>query len=782
MGAPAQGKGIPQGERKEVSLPKRGKICGTVEGILFKNNDNGYTVLELDVGGEPVTAVGTLPLVCEGETVEIEGETVRSKYGEQFKIEKYRALPPRGEDAIVRYLSSGLVKGVGEVTASNIVKKFGEKTMEIIEFAPARLAEVRGVSQSRAFEIATGFKSLKAMQDTVMFLQSLGISVNMALKIYKRYEGNTEPALKENPYRLVEDIDGIGFLTADRIALQLGVGGESDFRIRAGIVYLLKETVSSEGSTYCEVSELCRLLSSELNIRLSEGEDRAREILRGLALDGQVRLFEVEGAPVAALATVYNTEKACADKLVRLRDRAQVLHADVRADIAEFERVNGICLDEGQKTAVENCLLHSVSVITGGPGTGKTTIIKCVLFVLTKCGQRVKLAAPTGRAAKRLSESTGEDARTIHRLLDLNFKDGKGFFTFNEQTKLDCDAVIVDEVSMIDVYLFNNLLSAIRLGARLVLIGDKDQLPSVDVGNVLSDLIASELFSVSCLVNIYRQSEHSSISLNAHRINKGEYPVFAGKESDFFLVQRENPEEIFATALDLVKNRLPKFLGAEPQEIQVLVPMKKGVCGAVNLNRALQELLNPRNNRAEYVCNGISFREGDKVMQTVNNYSAEWVRYGAYVEHGTGIFNGDIGRVQAVRATGEVEVLFEDRVVTYGPAELPDLALSYAISIHKSQGSEFDYVVIPVTGGPPSLCNRNLLYTAVTRGKKLVALVGEKRNLEAMIRNHFIRNRKTMLARFLKDAEARAEELGTPANADLSWATAALDENGEISF
>ncbi len=751
------------------------KVSGIIESILFKNNDNGYTVLELDVGGHPLTAVGVLPLVCEGECVELEGETVRSKYGEQFKIENYRSLPPRGPDAIVRYLSSGLVKGVGEVTASNIVERFGEDTLDVIEFSPARLAEVKGVSEKKAFEIATGIKSLKEMQSTVMFLQSLGISVNMALKIYKKYGQNSEPVLKENPYRLVEDVDGIGFLTADKLALNLGVGGDSDFRIRAGIVYILKDTVSSEGSTYCEVSTVSRLLHTELNIRAEGGEERVGEILRGLAIDGQVKLFELDGVAMVSLASVYNTEKACADKLVRLEGRTQELRTDVRADIAEFERAEGITLDEGQKTAVENCLLHSVSVITGGPGTGKTTIIKCVLFVLTKCGQKVQLAAPTGRAAKRLSESTGEDARTIHRLLDLNFKDGKGFFTFNEHTKLDCDAVIIDEVSMIDVYLFQNLLSAVKVGARLVLIGDKDQLPSVDVGNVLSDLIESGLFSVSCLVNIYRQSEDSNISFNAHRINNGEFPVFPGKESDFFLVQRESAEDIFATTLDLVKNRLPKFLNAEPEEIQVLVPMKKGVCGAVNLNKALQELLNPKGNKKEYVCGGVSFREGDKVMQTANNYALEWVKYGRYPEYGSGIFNGDIGRVREVKTTGEVEVLFEDRVVTYGPAELSDLALSYAISIHKSQGSEFDYVVIPVTGGPPSLFNRNLLYTAVTRGKKLVALVGERRNVENMIRNHFIRNRKTQLARFLKERAVAAQSLGTP-DADLSWAQGVLTE------
>ena len=754
------------------------KLVGNIENILFKNNDNGYTVLELDVDGELVTAVGTLPLVCEGEGVELEGEYERSKYGQQFRIRSYASTPPQGAEGIARYLSSGLIKGVGEVTAQNIVERFGERTLEVIEFAPARLAEVRGVSEKKALEIAEGIRSLREMQSSVMFLQSLGVTVNMALKIYKRYGRDAEALIKQNPYRLVEDVDGVGFLTADKLALNLGVDKGGDFRLRAGLVYLLKNVISSEGSTYTELANLEGLLSRELAIRAEF--DRIEEILMWLAMDGQVRLFEVEGQKVVAIAAVFNTEKACAAKLVRLEGQAQTLESDVRADIAEFERIEGIVLDEGQKQAVENCFEHSVSVITGGPGTGKTTIIKCVLFVLKRCRQRVQLAAPTGRAAKRLSESTGEDARTVHRLLDLNFKDGKGFFTFNENTKLECDAVIIDEVSMMDVYLFQNLLSAVRVGARLILIGDKDQLPSVDVGNVLSDLIESGMFSVSYLTNIYRQSENSNISLNAHRINSGEYPQFAGKQSDFFLVKRETPEEIFATVADLVKNRLPKFLGVQPREIQVLAPMKKGVCGTVNLNRALQELLNPKENKREYLCGGVPFREGDKVMQTVNNYAAEWTKLGLGGESGTGVFNGDIGYVRQVRdTTGEVEVVFDDRVVTYGAAELPDLALSYAISIHKSQGSEFDYVVIPVTGGHAGLFNRNLLYTAVTRGKKLVAIVGAPQNIKRMIDNNFIRNRKTRLKEFLAEARA-AQDVLTGEGAAAESAAGPLEADSRV--
>lgn len=724
------------------------KIKGVVDSIIYHNSENGYSVIELNVAGNGITAVGAMPTITEGTTLELTGEMgFNNKYGEQFKIASARIVIPTDCESILRYLSSGLFKGVGEVTAFNIVDMFGEDTFKIIADEPAKLAKVAGVSYKKAMAIHETYTAYVEMQDTILYLQGLGISLNLALNIYKAYGKNTVNTVESNPYKLIEDIDGVGFYTADKIAESAGIDRDSLFRITAGIMYALKSAASNNGHTYLPkailISEASKLLALDPDSTLFD------ECISQAEIMGSIVVLPTEDGDAVMYGKYYNTEQSIAYKLIRLSNSALDIHSDVEADIAEFERYEGIKMHEGQVRAVMNAVKNGVNVITGGPGTGKTTIIKCIIGLFTKLKMKVQLCAPTGRAAKRLYSSTDVEAKTIHRLLDLDFKNGKGYFSFNADTQLDCDVVIVDEVSMCDEYVFEALLSAIRSGGRLIMVGDKDQLPSVGAGNLLADIISYGEIPVSYLTHIYRQSEESLIVTNAHRINHGEMPILRNTKSDFLFDNISESEKIATRVVEMVTEKIPSFLGVLRDDIQVLCPMKKGVAGVNNLNLLLQEAINPRQDeKAELKYGEGVFREGDKVIHLINNYNMEWTRE---EESGAGVFNGDIGYILSADPIDNVlTVRFEDeREAKYHREDLEQLKLAYAISIHKSQGSEFPVAVIAISAGSYMLLTRNLLYTAVTRAKKMSVIVGSAQNLERMVKNNYTQRRYTMLVRFL---------------------------------
>jgi exodeoxyribonuclease V alpha subunit len=727
-------------------------ISGSVENVIYQNPESGYTVFELDVGGELVVCVGNFSALAEGQSVEVEGEFRIGKYGQQFYCTSVRYHTPKSPEAITRYLASGLIKGVGPATAAAIVEKFGADTLEIIEKSPSRLTEVRGISVKKAGEISSSVIKLKEMQAVVMFLQKYNITINTALKIYRAYQERTESVLRENPYKLIEDVEGIGFVTADKIAASMGIEPESEFRIRAALIYALRDAAESSGSTYLPIEELTESLSQLIGIDFYDGQkyEKLEVIIDGLVIDGQLKVVEKAGGRCIMLSKHYSLERSIASRLVRLINYLPPQQIGCDLFIDEFERQFGIKLDADQRQAVKLAVENGVSVITGGPGTGKTTIIKCILYLLRQIGCKALLCAPTGRAAKRLSESTGEEAKTIHRMLELTM-DGEKRFLYNEAEKLKADAVIVDEVSMVDEYLFGSLIRALADGTRLILVGDKDQLPSVGAGNVLADIISCGAIKVKMLTHIYRQGKESLIVYNAHAINRGEKPILTQKDSDFFFIEKKEPQQILETVSDLVTRRLPNFLGVEPSSIQVLTPMRKGVCGVENLNKTLQELINPPDKfKKEYSLEGKLFREGDKVMQTANNYELQWRK--GLLESGEGVFNGDIGRIAEINGIHEIMVEFEDgRVAEYSAADINDLSLAYAISVHKSQGCEFDTVIIPIVGGPPTLLTRNLLYTAITRAKKMAVLVGYRYMIARMVKNNYTASRYSMLADFIKE-------------------------------
>lgn len=721
-------------------------LTGEVEEIVFRNAENGYTVLTINVKDEYITAVGKFPQVNVGEEVEVTGEfSSHNKYGEQFSVKKIKVLPPNSEEGIIRYLSSGLIHGIGEITARNIVNHFGKSTLTVIEMNPEKLTDVRGISARKAEEIASAFRELKGMQNAVMFMQSYNISTNLAIKIYNVYLNKTETILQENPYRLVEDIDGVGFYTADKIAQKLGIKADSDFRIRAGILHVLKEVGDKGGNTYIKMNNLISELGELLKIDVKE---RVQAILNNMCFDGVVKFLQnADGEDCVMSTKMYSMEKLIAAtlNLFKLNEHPKY---DIKDDISLYQKLNNFELHPTQFEAVDVAVNNSVSVITGGPGTGKTTIIKSILHVFSNMGKKVKLMAPTGRAAKRLSESTGRDASTIHRALEVDFMSFEKF-KYNVSNKLPYDVVIVDEVSMVDVQLFFYLVRALRNGTQLVLVGDKDQLPSVGAGNVLGDIIASNVIPVVCLTHIYRQDDNSLIVTNAHAINNGKDPVINNRSKDFFFDYKENPEDILKSVKDMQIRRIPAFLGIDNSRIQVLSAMKNGVCGVENLNKTLQEAINPPSmSKPEISTDRYTYRVGDRVMQITNNYERVWKK-DFYL--GTGVFNGDIGVISHInRQTGETEVEFEDgRIATYVQSDLPELMLSYAITIHKSQGSEFDVVIIPLVAGPPMLLSRNLLYTAVTRAKTMVVLVGTTKVMKMMIHNNHTQERYTMLKEFL---------------------------------
>ena len=720
-------------------------INGVVEEIIYSNAETGYTVVDISSEGTLITAVGTFPPVAIGENLTLHGEfVINNRYGEQFAVSKVETALPVSREGIIRYLSSGLFKGIGPVTALRIVEVFGTDALVVMSTDPLKLKQVKGISKKRAIEIAESFNSMRAMQDTILFLQSYDISLGLCIKIYRCYEERTADVLKTNPYKLVDDIDGVGFATADKIAKNMGIEKDSEFRVRAGISYLLQDSAVRGGHTYLPRQDLEKSLYTLLG--LDQEQIDVESALMALEFDGIVKCFTHEDVQVVMSSKLFAIEHSIATKLVRLIREYDQVHVDIDTDISEFERINSLNLHPTQRDAVKNAVNSGVFVLTGGPGTGKTTIIKCILYILKNQNKQISLCAPTGRASKRMSEATGEDAKTIHRLLCLEHSDGLNSFRYNESNPLTADVIIVDEASMADVYVFNALVKAIKRGGRLIIVGDKDQLPSVGAGNVLRDIIASSLVSVTMLEHIYRQSENSHIVSNAHLINHGEMPRLDLKSDDFFFTKQKGQEDILSTVRDLVCKRLPSYMQVSPRDIQVLTAMKKGVSGVNNINKVLQLHLNPNPKGVLY--GETEYKVGDKVMQTANDYNLEWYRYDedGTKSMGQGIFNGDIGIVDSIDIpTQSITVLFEDgRYCTY-QGDLSDLKLAYCISIHKSQGCEFDVVVIALTPGSPQILTRNLIYTAVTRAKKMVVIVGDDGVLARMVRNDYTATRYSML-------------------------------------
>ena len=729
------------------------KIVASVENTVFRNAENGYSVINVSYNKKRLTAVGTIPEVFEGQTLELDGEfIVNKKFGEQFQITDAKVVEPTTAPAIEKYLASGLIYGIGPVTAKKIVDEFGEDTLSIMEFNPIKLAKIRGISKQKALEISNAYNEMKEMQTVIMFLQSHSITTNMAIKIFNIYKDKTIEVVKNNPYQLIEDIDGIGFTTADKIAVKVGIDLYGEERIKAGLIYTLKVASEREGHTYLPQNELIDNCLQILNFGEAE-RNSVSKCLDYLQIEGMVKNFSYHGEEVSVLTKFYFQESYIAKKLYKLSYNIFDDKFNFLDSVNFYQRIHNIQLNGEQTDAVLASTNKGVSIITGGPGTGKTTIVRCILEMCKQQNRRVLLCAPTGRAAKRLSETSGMEAKTIHRALEMNPSDGDGIFHRNENNPLDADVIIIDEMSMVDAGLFYHLLKAVRSTARLILVGDKDQLPSVGAGNVLRDLIESGKIHTTHLVNIYRQGNDSLIISNAHLINNGKMPIIDNTSKDFFYESGKDLVANSETIIDMVSTRLPKYFGYKPQEIQVLAPMKAGPCGIDNLNKRLQMVINPHFSGVEIVSEFTKFRVGDKIMQTSNNYEMEFVKYeeNGTMQTGTGVFNGDIGYITRIEPeTHEVTVCFDDgKICKYTQADLFQITLAYAITIHKSQGSEFDCVVIPLVPGAPIIITRNLLYTAITRAKKAVVLVGSKQMLARMIYNNYTAKRYTMLKNFL---------------------------------
>ena len=728
------------------------KFEGTVEDIIFRNDQNGWTVAAVRLDGSGRTSVvGILPFLAVGEHAIFDGELVEHRdYGEQIRVSSYETTRPETKSAVEKYLASGLVKGIGPATAKLIVQRFGARALDVMESEPERLTEVAGIGRKRAATIAESFAEQNEMRTTLMFLQNYGLSPTLSMKIYRAYGDMTEKVLRANPYRLVDEIDGVGFKTADAIATALGFSPESEFRLRSGVRYVLSEAVNGMGHMYLPLE----MLSEQAQRVLSASAETIDHVVRGLLVEGGLVAEEVNGERAVYLPQTYEAETEVARRLIRQKKSIRpgsLSEQTLIGQIEDYERDEGVTLCAEQREAVLAAVMEGIAVVTGGPGTGKTTSINCIIRLMQRLGM-VELCAPTGRAAKRMSEATGCPARTIHRLLEYS-GEGQGFVK-DEDDPLEADVVIVDEMSMVDIFLMRSLMRALRPGARLVLVGDADQLPSVGAGNVLRDLIDAGAVRVVRLTEIFRQAQQSMIVVNAHRINHGEYPVFRVKDTDFFVERKENPAQAAQTVVGLVQSRLPKYLNADGlRSIQVMAPMKRGDAGVFALNRALQQALNPpAANRPELTRGDCIFRLGDKVMQVRNDYDIEWT---GPDKDGTGVFNGDIGYIVEVnRGESKLTVEFDDgRRAVYDTGMLDELEPAYCMSVHKSQGSEFDAVVLPLFSGPPMLMTRNLLYTAVTRARRLVVIVGRESCVRAMVDNNHVLRRYSGLAQRLREGE-----------------------------
>lgn len=739
-------------------------IKGYVDHIIYQNKDNGYAVLSMNVDDEEEICVGIFRGVDNGENLEITGEYVEHpSYGFQFKASSFKVVEPDDLLSMERYLGSGAIKGVGEALAKRIVKKFGKDTFRVIEEEPERLVEVKGISERIAQQITDQMIEKREIREAFLFLQKYGITNTLAVKIYEKYGMGMYGILKENPYRLAEDIQGVGFRLADEIAEKIGIHTDSDYRIRSGILYTLLQA-SLEGHMFLPMRVLVRRSADLLQVP----EEAIRAQIQNLHMDHKVVVKKTTDEPEVYAFSYYYAEQNCARMLRELNVlmESELLDSEEKRIETILQRIlkeQGLELDELQKNAVLECVKHGIMILSGGPGTGKTTTINTIIRYFDEEGMDILLAAPTGRAAKRMTEATGYEARTIHRMLEINggMEDGsRARFERNGENPLEADVVIIDEMSMVDIYLFQSLLEAVSVGTRLILVGDVDQLPSVGPGQVLQDLIESKSFPTVMLKKIYRQAGESDIVMNAHRINMGQKIALNNKSKDFFFLPRNDVQVIYKHMIQLITEKLPRYVEAQPYDIQVLTPMRKGSLGVETLNEILQRYLNPADpSKQEHMTGERIFREGDKVMQIKNNYQLEWEivsQYGIRIDSGSGVFNGDIGTIRRIREeSSTVQVEYDEhRLVEYTFSQLDEIELAYAITIHKSQGSEYPAVLLPLLSGPKMLMNRNLLYTAVTRARKCVTILGSQEVVDGMIENENQYHRYTGLGRRILELES----------------------------
>lgn len=739
-------------------------IKGYVDHIIYQNKDNGYAVLSMNVDDEEEICVGIFRGVDNGENLEITGEYVEHpSYGFQFKASSFKVVEPDDLLSMERYLGSGAIKGVGEALAKRMVKKFGKDTFRVIEEEPERLVEVKGISERIAQQIVDQMIEKREIREAFLFLQKYGITNTLAVKIYEKYGMGMYSILKENPYRLAEDIQGVGFRLADEIAEKIGIHTDSDYRIRSGILYTLLQA-SLEGHMFLPMRVLVRRSADLLQVP----EEAIRAQIQNLHMDHKVVVKKTTDEPEVYAFSYYYAELNCARMLRELNVlmESELLDSEEKRIETILQRIlkeQGLELDELQKNAVLECVKHGIMILSGGPGTGKTTTINTIIRYFDEEGMDILLAAPTGRAAKRMTEATGYEARTIHRMLEINggMEDGsRARFERNGENPLEADVVIIDEMSMVDIYLFQSLLEAVSVGTRLILVGDVDQLPSVGPGQVLQDLIESKSFPTVMLKKIYRQAGESDIVMNAHRINMGQKIALNNKSKDFFFLPRNDVQVIYKHMIQLITEKLPRYVEAQPYDIQVLTPMRKGSLGVETLNEILQRYLNPADpSKQEHMTGERIFREGDKVMQIKNNYQLEWEivsQYGIRIDSGSGVFNGDIGTIRRIREeSSTVQVEYDEhRLVEYTFSQLDEIELAYAITIHKSQGSEYPAVLLPLLSGPKMLMNRNLLYTAVTRARKCVTILGSQEVVDGMIENENQYHRYTGLGRRILELES----------------------------
>lgn len=728
------------------------KLEGYVDHIIYRNAENGYTVMVMLADQEEVTCVGVLSYIGEGEKLEAEGQYIaHPTYGEQFKIETYAVKPPEDEESVERYLGSGAIKGIGTALAARIVRHFHADTFRIIEEEPERLAEIKGISERKAREIAQQVYEKRDMRKAMIFLQQFGITTALAVKIFEKYGQRMYEVLQNNPYQLADDIHGVGFRIADEIARKAGVSADLEYRVKSAISYVLLQA-GNEGHIYLP-KELVQSRTAQL---LGVGLEDIEQYLMDLAVDRKIVVKQEKEQERVYSASSYYIEMSTARMLCDLNITGEIDDQVILKKIAAIEKQTEMYLDEMQKKAVIEAVRCGLLIITGGPGTGKTTTINTLISYFESEGLQILLAAPTGRAAKRMTEATGVEAKTVHRLLEisgLSEESGAvGGFGRNAQNPLEADVIIIDEMSMVDAYLMHALLDAVTVGTRLIMVGDMNQLPSVGPGSVLKDMIQSGCIPVVSLTRIFRQAQESDIVVNAHKINRGEPVLLDNKSRDFFFLKRDDANVIISIVIQLVRDKIPRYVNAKMYDIQVLTPMRKGLLGVERLNKILQEYLNPPDRtKTEQEQNGVLFREGDKVMQVKNNYQLGWEirgRYGIPMEKGLGIFNGDMGIIREInKQTERVTVEFdEQRMVEYPYSGLEELELAYAVTIHKSQGSEYPAVVIPLLSGPKMLMTRNLLYTAVTRAKQCVTLVGDPYAFNQMEANTVEQKRYTALA------------------------------------
>ena len=732
-----------------------------IDNIVYQNAENGYVICEVSSKEEgDFYAVGYMPTARPGESASLTGAWVNHpEYGEQFKVELYETIMPKEETAIIKYLSSGVIKGVREATAKKLYEAFGDSVFDVLTSEPEKVEKIKGIGHDRAVTICKSFNEQRSVQNIVMFLQQYSISANTAIKIHKIFGSEAVSVIKENPYALANAVDGISFKTADAIAYNIGIPKNSPERIACGVVYYLREAAYTNGHAYLPRGVIKEHTVYNLDITDTEAENAISELIA----DRDIILDKIDNNEVLYLYGMYHDEKYIANRVVEIattESKYAISASRAEEEVDEFERDNGIKLAKKQREAVVTALSSGFMVLTGGPGTGKTTTINAIISIMENLNIKVALAAPTGRAAKRMSQVTGRDAKTVHRLLGAQMVGNTHTFSRDEENPLDCDVIILDEASMVDTSLMASFLRAVKPGGRIILSGDSDQLPSVGAGNVLRDIIDSDVVSTVKLSDIFRQSEESLIIVNAHKINNGEMPELGDRTRDFFFMRRANPSDVATTVTELYKSRLPKTYGLNPMsDIQILSPTKKGITGTVELNRMLQLSVNPPSqSKNEYKYGQTVFREGDKVMQTRNNYDIEYTTENG--EDGVGIYNGDMGTVDSIHTQERYMIItFDDgKIIEYPFTSVEDLDLAYAITVHKSQGSEFSYVVIPLSTYMPMLMTRNLFYTAITRAKTMVILVGSDRIVENMTKNNTYTKRFTgLLERLIKQKERNSQ-------------------------